>query len=153
VGLTNILPLTVSFVSASPAAYELIGNVVTFTNLGDLAAGGQTSASIVVRPAIGGTITDTALCASGVIDPRKGNNFASVKTIVQVVEISFVQTGNNLTLSWPAGSTTYLPETSPALGPLAAWTLVTVPPTEVNGQMTVTIPIGHGTEFFRLRAQ
>jgi uncharacterized repeat protein (TIGR01451 family) len=153
VSLTNILPLTVSFVSASPPGYQVLGNVVTFTNLGDLSAGARTSASIVVLPAVGGTITDTAICASSVADPLKGNNFASVKTIVQSTEISFIQNGGNLSLSWPVGTTTFVLEGSTALGPAALWTLVPVSPIESGGVMTVTIPIGQGTEFFRLRAQ
>jgi uncharacterized delta-60 repeat protein/uncharacterized repeat protein (TIGR01451 family) len=153
VGLTNTLPPGVSFVSASPAGYTVSGRVVSFPNLGSLGAGAVTSASIVVRPTAGGTITNTAVCASGVLDPLKANNTASVKTIVIGATITFAKSGPNLVLSWPGQLTTYVLESSPVLGPSAVWTQVTQPPPLlVGGQYTVTVGTTNTTTYFRLRA-
>jgi len=80
----DTLPPTVNFISASPAnSYTVVGQLVTFTNLGNLASGAQTSVTVTVQPTAAGTITDTASCYSGIVDPFKANNSAAVKTIVQ----------------------------------------------------------------------
>ena len=55
--VVDALPPVVSFVSASPAnSYTFAGGVVTFTNLGNLGSGAQTSVTIVVQPTAAGTI-------------------------------------------------------------------------------------------------
>jgi uncharacterized repeat protein (TIGR01451 family) len=154
VGITNTLPAGAVFLSASPASYTVVGNLVTFTNLGDLATGGSVSAAVVVQTTLGGTITDTAVCGSGISDPLKGNNIANVKTDVGIVALGFSQSGGNLTLSWPADATSFYLETSTNVSPQAIWTRVTnPPPVQSGGVITVTVPIGSGTSFFRLQAQ
>ncbi len=101
----DTLPPAVNFISASPTnSYTVVGQVVTFTNLGNLASGAQTNVTITVQPTTAGTITDTASCHSGVIDPFKANNSASVKTIVQLVPLTVSQQGQNLVISWPANA-------------------------------------------------
>lgn len=55
--------------------------------------------------------------------------------------------GNQLTISWPAEVTGYGLETSPALGTGATWT----PVTSANNSVTVTV--GNGNAFYRLRQQ
>ena len=153
VGLTNTLPPGVSFVSASPAGYTVSGRVVSFPNLGTVGAGATTSATIVARPTASGTITNTAVCASGVLDPLKANNTASVKTIVIGATIAFTKSGPNLVMSWPGQLANYVLESSPVLGPGAVWTQVTVPPPQlVAGQYTVTVGTTNATTYFRLRA-
>jgi hypothetical protein len=54
--------------------------------------------------------------------------------------------GGQLTLSWPAEVTGYTLETSPTLGTGAAWTAV---PGVANN--SVTVPVGTGNAFYRLR--
>ncbi len=154
VTLTNTLPSGVSFVSASPAAYVVNGNTVAFTNLGSLGSGWGTNASITVHPNVGGTLTNTAFCASGVTDPLKGNNTVTVKTLVEGMapELSIKISGGNLVLSWPASATGFVLERTTSLTP-PAWTEVTVPaPVTVGDQKTVTLPLSSGSEYFRLRA-
>jgi uncharacterized repeat protein (TIGR01451 family) len=154
----DTLPPAVNFISASPAnSYTVAGGVVTFTNLGNLGSGAQTSVTIVAQPTAAGTIIDTASCRSGVIDPLKANNSASVKTIVQgtllPVSLTVSHAGANVTLTWPADAGKYILEGTTDLLPPAVWTPVTnPPPAVVGGQNTVTIPIGSGSEFFRLHA-
>ena len=150
----DTLPPAVNFISASPAdSYTVAGGIVTFTNLGDLGSGAQTSVVIVAQPTAAGTIIDSASCRSGVIDPLKANNSASVKTIVQSLSLTVLRVGANFTMAWPIGGGNYILETTTDLMPPAVWTPVTnPPPTVVGGQSTVTIPIGSGSEFFRLHA-
>jgi len=150
----DTLPPAVNFISASPAdSYTVAGGIVTFTNLGDLGSGALTSVIIVAQPTAAGTIIDSASCRSGVIDPLKANNSASVKTIVQSLSLTVLRVGANFTMAWPAGGGNYILETTADLMPPAVWTPVTnPPPAVVGGQNTVTIPIGSGSEFFRLRA-
>ncbi|HEV2390904.1 MAG TPA: Calx-beta domain-containing protein [Verrucomicrobiae bacterium] len=152
--VSDFLPPGVALVSASPAGYTLTGSTLTFTNLGDVGSGGQVSAIIVVQPTGSGTITDTATCSSAVTDPLKLNNTASVKTIVGFIPLSFTHSGNSLVVSWPVDAANYVLETTTNLTPPVIWyPLTNTPPVSINGQNTVSIPIGDGSVFFRLRGQ
>jgi hypothetical protein len=140
-------------VSATPGGYTLAGNVLTFTNLGGVGAGSQTTATVVVRPNAAGTITNTVATASLVVDPLKANNTATVKSIVQALLMSATVSGGNLTITWPASATGYTLQSTTSLNPPATWTPVSSPaPSLVNGQYTITISIGSGTKYFRLTA-
>jgi uncharacterized repeat protein (TIGR01451 family) len=150
--ITNTLPPTVNFVSASPSGYKVVGSVVTFTNLGSLANGGVATATIVVNAGVPGTLTNAAICGSSILDPLKANNSASVKTIVEGAQISAIVSGSNLVISWPAGSINYTLEYATNLVSPISWTIQSNPPPALNnGQYTVTIPVGPGGKFFRLR--
>jgi len=153
VNITTTLPAEAAFVSASPFGYTLVNRTLTFTNVGTLDSGGYVTATVVVKPVLAGTLNGTATTASTVVDPLKGNNTASVKTIVDSVVLSISRSGNNLVLSWSTSSSNLILESSPSLFP-ATWTAVTNPhPTDVGGVETITLPIGSDTQFFRLRAQ
>src|SRR6185436_18841992 len=69
IGLTNILPPGVTFISATPSGYVVSGSVVTFTNLGSLPSGGLGLASIIVKANLAGTLTNDASCGSVITDP------------------------------------------------------------------------------------
>jgi uncharacterized delta-60 repeat protein/uncharacterized repeat protein (TIGR01451 family) len=154
VTISDVLPPGVSIVSVVPAGFTFDGTTVTFPNLGNLASGGSLSVTIIVSPFVGGTITNTATCSSGVTDPFKLNNTASVKTEVTAVVLNVVQAGGNLVFSWPADAVGYYIESSAGLTPPVIWTPVTSPPPVQNGnQMTLTLPIGNGTSFYRLHGQ
>jgi uncharacterized repeat protein (TIGR01451 family) len=153
----NTLPPTVAFVSATPAGYTLTGQTLTFTNLGNLGSGLQTTATIVVWTLATETITDSARCSSSVTDPLKGNNAASVKTIVEpiamTVSLSISRAGTNVVVSWPVNPWNFSLESAADLRPPVVWTPMTNPPPTVvvvGGQNTVTLPIGSGSEYFRL---
>jgi uncharacterized repeat protein (TIGR01451 family)/uncharacterized delta-60 repeat protein len=152
--VTNGLPPNVTFVSATPG-YTLSGGTVTFTNLGNIGNGGQASATIVVQaPLVSATLTNAAGCFSLlIIDPFKGNNKATIKTLVNAVPMSFSRQGNSFVISWPVGTGNYILESTANLAPPAVWTAVTNPPVaQVAGQNTVTMPVGNARLFFRLRA-
>lgn len=150
--VTNTLPPGMTFLSATPSGYTVVGNIVTFTNLGDLGNGLVFTATITVHPSVAGEFTNSATAGSVVFDPLKGNNTAAVKSLVEQPVLSAVVQGSNLVLSWPAAATGFNLESTTSLTPPVVWTPVTVPPVTVNGQKTVTIPIGGGNRLFRLRA-
>ena len=152
VTITNTLPPSVALVSATPAGYTLSGQTLAFTNLGNLGSGMQATATIVVQTLAAETITDSARCASSVTDPLKANNSASVKTIVQVPQLTAGRSGNNLVISWPSTLFVFDLYSATNLVPPVIWGPVTnVVPGIVGGQSTVTIPIGSGNSFFRLQ--
>ena len=154
--VVDTLPPSVNFISASPTnSYVFANGVVTFTNLGNLDSGKQISVTITNQPTTAGTITDTASCRSGVIDPFKANNSASVKTIVQTtllpVSLTVSRAGTNVALAWPTGVGNYNLVSTTNLSSSVSWTLRTNPPPQnTNGLNTVILPIGSTDEFFRL---
>ena len=152
VAVTNTLPPEVTFLSATPSGYTLAGSVVTFTNLGNLASGAQTVATIVVRAVTPATLNNDTSVGSTVTDPLKGNNLVSVKTLVEFPQLGVSRSGGDLVIAWPAGATAFALERTLSLTPPVIWTLVVTPaPLTVGDQKTVTVPIGAGNEFFRLR--
>ena len=154
VKLTNTLPAGVTFLSATPSnAFTLVGSVLTFTNLGNLAAGVPTNATIIVQPLAAGTITNSASVGSSVTDPLKANNSASVKTVVEAVALAMAHgAANSCILSWPAAGS-YVLESAASLKAPVTWTQVTNPaPQLVGDQRMVTITMSNSIRFFRLRA-
>jgi uncharacterized repeat protein (TIGR01451 family) len=153
VAVTNTLPSSATLVSGSPNAYVVSGNVITFTNLGSLSVGSVTVAVIVVHPNADGTITNLVLVGSSVPDPLKGNNTASVKTIVQSPQMSVSQSGVSLAIAWPSDAANYVLQSATSLNPPIAWTTMTNPsPSVVGGQKVVNVSIGSGNKYFRLYA-
>lgn len=154
VTLLDILPPGVTVVSATPSGYTVLGGVLTFPIIPALGDGSSVSASIVVRPFIGGTITNTVSASSPVLDPFKLNSFAAVKTVVEPVVASVSISGNTLTLTWTADASNYYLETTTNLAPPVVWVPLTSPaPVLVNGQKVLTLPLGSGSWFFRLHGQ
>jgi uncharacterized repeat protein (TIGR01451 family) len=153
VKLTNTLPASVNFVSATPSGYTLTGNTVVFTNLGNIGSGTQTTASIVVQPTASGEITDTATVGSIVTDALKANNTASVKTVVGGLKLTVSRSGNNFIMSWPASAANYVLESANTLNTPITWSQVTTPPAQLVGdQKVVTVGTTNASRFFRLRA-
>jgi uncharacterized delta-60 repeat protein/uncharacterized repeat protein (TIGR01451 family) len=151
VAITNTLPPAFSLISATPSGgYTLAGNVLTFTNLGNIPSGSQVVATIVIRPTAYGTITNTALATSQITDPLKVNNSATVKIIVQPLVLGTLKTGANLVLSWTTNFGGNL-ESTTNLNQPAVWTPVTSPsPVIIGGQYVITNSIGSGSKYFRL---
>jgi uncharacterized repeat protein (TIGR01451 family) len=82
VTLTDALPASVTFVSASPGCVKLGGNVVC--NLGTVPTGSATNFIIVVTPSGEGLITNSLSVASPTADPDAGNNTTAIVTIVNL---------------------------------------------------------------------
>lgn len=81
--VTDALPPGAAFQSGSDGCtYSQPTHTVTCA-IGALAAGWASTATIVVQPLHGGTLTNTASATSTVPDPQPWNNIASVTTEVQ----------------------------------------------------------------------
>jgi len=148
--ISDTLPPGVSFVSASPGGV-LVGNKVTFGNAGNLPSGSQTSVTVTVKPNVPGTLTNTATCSSAITDPHKADNTAAVKTVVEAFQLTVVHSPGFLTFSWPDDAPNAYLESATNLRPPTVWSPETNPPaSHVGGSMTITVPIGGGTKYFRL---
>lgn len=146
--VTNVLPAGTLFVSAS-GSYSTNAGVVTF-NLGNLGGGAIGTASLVVQSTAAGTITDNAGVSSGVGDPFKGNNTASVKTVAQLQLSAIHAAAGGLKFSWSAAASGYVLKSTPSIKPPVTWTTVTNGMVLSNGQCNVTVPIAPGSKFFKL---
>lgn len=153
VALTNQLPVGINFVSASTGGFTVSGGTITFTNLGSFGAGASQQINIVAQPGAAGSYTNTVGAGSPITDPLKGNNVAAVKTEVFGPEVALSRDGNNLVIAWPADAAGFTLWRATSMAQPIIWTQVTTPvPVTVGNQKVVTLPIGSGTEFFRLQA-
>jgi uncharacterized repeat protein (TIGR01451 family) len=92
VTITDTLPASVTFVSASPGCVILGGEVVC--NLGTLASGGTSNFTVVVAPTAEGLITNTLTVASPTADPNPANNTATNVITVGAPPAIIVQPGS-----------------------------------------------------------
>jgi hypothetical protein len=81
-----------------------------------------------------------------------GNRFFRLGlTAVPMVPLSVSHAGANLTFAWAINPWNYSLQSATNLRPPVVWTSVTNLPNVVNGQNTVTLPIGSASKFFRLQ--
>jgi YD repeat-containing protein len=59
--------------------------------------------------------------------------------------------GGQLILSWPAPAAGFTLQQSANLGPTASWSNVTAKTTQVGNLITVSVPVGPATQFYRLQ--
>lgn len=85
VTITDTLPSSVVFVSATPSQGACTGTTTVTCAMGTLPAGSTASVSIVVRPQQAGQVTNTANVTSQSIDTNQANNNATAVTTVQPV--------------------------------------------------------------------
>ena len=149
--VTNTLPPGVSLLLLNPAGGVATtnGGVITVSYaLGAIGNGGTANLAITVDPKVPGLVNDTVHVSSDVFDPLKGNNTATEKTQVELVQLNAVSSGSNLKFSWPVAASGYVLQTSPTLNP-ATWTTVGSGSAQ-GGQYVVTVPPTGGPAFFRL---
>lgn len=84
VGVTDVLPAGVTFVSASTSqgSWTLNGGTVSCT-LGSIAKGGSANVTIVVVPTTAGQLTNTASTGGSDTDPNTADNSATATTAVE----------------------------------------------------------------------
>jgi uncharacterized repeat protein (TIGR01451 family) len=82
VTLTDPLPGTVTFVSATPNQGNCTGSATVTCNLGSLSNGGSATVTIVVTPTQAGGISNTATVGANEADPDTSNNSATQPTTV-----------------------------------------------------------------------
>ena len=59
--------------------------------------------------------------------------------------------GNQFNLSWPAAPGGFTLEASPTVGAGSTWTNANLTATLNGNRLAVTVPVGSGTKFYRLR--
>ena len=103
VTVTDTLPASVTFVSASPGCVSLGGRVVC--NLGTFPSGGTTNFTVVVTPTAEGLITNTLTVASLTTDPNPANNTAISVISVTAPPVIMVQPSSQAVL--PGANVTF----------------------------------------------
>jgi hypothetical protein len=103
---------------------------------------GGTTAVSAYHLAVAG---DRLLAAAG------SSGLAEFGLFTASVELGIVHSGNAVRLTWPTSAAGYRLESSPALTPMANWQPEPTAPGIVGEQNVVTIEIGAGPRFFRLR--
>lgn len=128
VTVTDPLPGTVTFVSATPSQGNCSGTTTVTCSLGTIAASGSATITIVVTPTAEGTLSNTATVGSPTSDPVPGNNSDN--------EMTPVSAGVDLQLSKTATPA------NPAVGDTITYTLVATNngPGTATG-VTVTDPL------------
>lgn len=81
--VTDTLPASTTFVSATPSQGSCSGSVTVTCNLGTVVTGTTPTIALVVTPTTTGTFSNTASISSSVIDQTPGNNSSSVDTNVE----------------------------------------------------------------------
>ena len=104
VTLTDTLPASVVFVSASPGCVNLGGTVVC--SVGVLSGGGGSNFTVVVNPTASGLITNTLTVASPTTDSNPVNNIATAVTAVHAPAIIMAQPTNQAVI--PGTNATFL---------------------------------------------
>ena len=89
-----------------------------------------------------------------------GTNFGGGNTDSKVERIDYLgarpsllatKAANTITFSWPADAPGYVLEKTTNLSSPNQWNAVSNNVTQQNGRNTVSVPLGGGSEFFRLR--
>ncbi len=122
-------------------------------DLGTSPANSSATLTIVAKAMIGGVQLATASISSGIYDPTKLNNSASVKTQVDQPAISVAGANQTYTLTWPATASNYFLEGAFDLPPIGTWVPITPPPPIISGQYNFTLPGATGYRFFRLSTE
>lgn len=80
--LTDTLPATATFVSATPSQGTCSGAATVTCRLGTIASGNTATVTITVRPTQAGLITNTATAVAHEVDSPTANNTDSVQTAI-----------------------------------------------------------------------
>jgi uncharacterized repeat protein (TIGR01451 family) len=82
VTMSDSLPATVTFVSATPSQGNCTGTAAVTCNLGSLSNGVSATVTIVVTPTQAGSLSNTASVSANEADPNTNNNSATEPTTV-----------------------------------------------------------------------
>jgi uncharacterized repeat protein (TIGR01451 family) len=141
-------------ISVSSGTATNVDGTITWT-IGDLAyslTGIGPTMTVAARAVLGGTNLCSVSVGSSVYDPLKGNNFSSVKIIVEQPLLSISGSEQSYLLTWSALATNYTLQGATALPPQGVWTSIPTPPV-IGGLYTFALPGTSGYQFFRLISQ
>jgi len=147
--LTETLPPGFMLMAASTTAGTVATNGKSVTwAIGSLNSGTAVTLTISVTPTLPGLPLDSVAVTSAVYDPAKINNFASVKTEVDLPSLSLSGSVNSLNLNW-AGASSFWLEGATNLPPPGVWVQLTTS----ESQSSYTLSATNIYHFFRLRRQ
>lgn len=152
VALLEQIPAELTFVSASASSgsWTKVQNTLTWT-VGAVPSGGAATLNVVARPTTPGTLTTSATVSGNQADPNISNNTATMQTTVIAAPVLTVsRQGNSVRIAWPAASGFKLQGTD-SLAP-ANWLDTGGAPQVINGENVVTLGVGGGARFYRLRS-
>jgi uncharacterized repeat protein (TIGR01451 family) len=136
VAVTDSLPNSVTFVSASPGCVNLGGSIAC--TIGTLASGTTSNIVVTVKPGVEGTITNSVSVTSMTLDPNVANNL-SVSTTAIYVAPSITAQPTNLTTSVGGSANFYV--TAAGTAPLSyQWTFGGIP---ISGATTTTLGLAN----------
>lgn len=147
--MTNILPASVSFVSASGGS--TVGGT-TIASLGSLGQGGSASLTITGIPNNAGvTITNTTTARAGLNPVAASATTVTTVTNFPVPLSITVNPSALIELSWPLAASNYTLQFRTNLSAGAAWANEPTPPATNGNSLTVTLPNTGATRFYRLK--
>jgi hypothetical protein len=152
--------------------YDGVGTITLYRDGNQGANGGMASVPVTSSVEYGspdqGAITIGSELAqtgdrtwNGLLDDVAIFNVALSQTQIQTVmagdfsafvlqpQLSISRSSGNVILSWPAVQSTFQLQSTAKLAP-ASWAGVTNSPVQNGSTLTVTLPVGAGTQFFRL---
>jgi uncharacterized delta-60 repeat protein/uncharacterized repeat protein (TIGR01451 family) len=154
VRVTNVLPAAYQYLPSSTVSQGTISanGQTVIASLGNLGANAVATIALRTRAVDAGTYTNAASSGSLDVDPFKGNNLVSVKSVIEPNLLTTTAVGNTLVISYPnvAG---YILQTAASLTPPVVWSPVnTAGAPVVNGYKQVTIPMTGAGNFYRVVA-
>ncbi len=82
VTMTDNLPASVNFVSATTTMGSCTGTSTVTCDLGSFPPNGMATVTLVVTPTVTGSLSNTAMASGNLFDPNPGNNSATAPTTV-----------------------------------------------------------------------
>ncbi len=116
--MSDNLPASVSYGSASPSQGTCSGTSLVTCSLGVLNSGASAAVTLVVTPTIEGAVVNTATVTSAMADPNLANNASTVRIAVNPVDLSVGKTASAklLNLAQPLTYTIVVTNNGPLSG-------------------------------------
>jgi uncharacterized repeat protein (TIGR01451 family) len=151
--VTNYLPPSVTLKSAATTqgSYTTSGNMV-IASMGTVVSSSSATLTLVVTPTNAGTIYDSAVAASGYVDPVSTNNAGSAVTIVEPLPYLSISNAasNQVRVAWALGLSNYSLQYKSSIPTNITWLTNLVVPTMNNTQNFILDPATNSRKFYRL---
>jgi uncharacterized repeat protein (TIGR01451 family) len=148
VTVVDALPPALSLVSATASAGACSGTVTVTCSLGTVANGGNASVTIVARPTVTGTVSNTAVVWSATtFDPNFVSNTATVQTTVNAAAVDIAVTVAASVNPVPLSTNVTFTTTFTNLGPSQATNPITVSMWSDTGATFVSSAISSASGF------
>ena len=103
-------------------------------------------------PMLAGTFDEFRIWSGALLPGEIATHYAAgPDALAPAPKLTASLSGNKLVISWPSSATGYALEGTSQLGASASWSTVATSPVTTNGVTSVTVTVGTGTQFFRLK--